>query len=567
MAKFTGFLVAAYGCLSASMAMAGAPPECTEAMLVDAVHSKSISFGAAAKEGPWLSKDNNLEMPFEPPTLEYPYNSLNVYGFNLTFVVDPAGKIECASIKPAYRSTGPVVNAMRQRFLEDMSTWQIKPFLVDGKPVQVTASLPIDEEELPQTHVAKPDGEPAQVTITQDNWPWIATFYAYHVELHGDGTAMYTPRDPADPLGPQSYRVDPKAVQALVAKAEQVDFWSLRDQYRSPNITDKNWLVLERLNLTLGGNTKSLTDMNGGQAGMPKKVKTLQHDVMKAANIDFWQRPGIATLEQLKANGFDFSSARGGYLLLRMMQNSGVKDEAVLALIDLGAPLDAEDDYNDETLIEAALRNGRADIGNRLISGGALLTDSKPDQVKINWAFYAALEACKTDVIDLILLYKPEMTYADYDHGKEIKVSVMRKLGGDDVGDDCIPVAERLLALGADVNAHTADGSTLLHEFSLDEAFARFLLDHGANVNMLTTDGRTPLGTTYSEDMALMFLQNKADPRMGLTGKQLRFNISKNHWMRVKLWLQAHGYVDVLVSKPEDEAPKADEKGVTRVVN
>jgi hypothetical protein len=566
MMKLTVFLIGAFWCLSGPMVMAAPPPECTNAILVDAVHINSISFGSGSRAA-WLPKHNSLEMPFEPPVLSYPFGSLNVYGFELTFVVDTAGKIECTSLKPAYKSEGPAINPVRQRFLEAVSAWQFKPFVVDGKPVRVTASLSIDEEEQPQTHAAKPEGDPAQVTITQDNWPWIASFRAYHVELHGDGTAIYTPRDPADPLGPQSYHVDPKAVQALVAKAEKADFWSLRDQYQSPNAGGKDWLVLQRLNVTIGGKTKSLTDMNGDQAGMSKRAEMLQNDVMSAANIDFWQTPGIATLEQLKANGFDFRSARGGYLLLMMMQNRNVKDEAVVALMDLGAPLDAEDNYNNETLIEAALRNARTGIGTRLIAAGALMTEGKPDQVKINWAFYAALEACKTNVFDLILPLKPDLTYTDYAHGDEVTVSVIRKLGGGDLRDACIPIAERLLAMGADINAHTANGSTLLHEFSLDQAFASFLLSHGANVNAITSDGQTALGNTYDEDMALMFLENKADPRLGQTGKHLRFNISKNHWVRLKLWLQTHDYADVLVVRPDDETPELDGKGVATLVN
>ena len=525
------------------------------------VPSAGIEFSGANDaddKAPGLfGKQKLLKALFPWPTIRYPMGSLDIYGFDLTFVVGENGRIVCASVKPAYRATGPALNDARKKFLEEASSWRFEPYVIDGKATPVIETVQVREEELPQAHVAMPAGDPRMVTITQDMRPWLANYTPYHVELHGDGTAIYKSAMADDPLGPQTYRVDAKAVTGLVKLAEAADFWSLRDHYRrSPN-ADKDDVSFERVNITLGGVTKSLTDYFGDDAGLSAEANHLQTAVMLAANIEFWQTPTLATLEQLKVNGFDFHSKAAGRLLLQMTQKSEVKDDAIQALIMLGAPQDAagvniySQEYQD--LLQAALANGRNAIAAQLIASGALLTDGKVDRDKVNWAFSQAVYSGNLAAVEQILAFKPDMTYPDPDDG-DVKVSIIRRLG-DPIGrdGDRIALARRLLDLGADINAKVSDGTTLLHKVAYDQPFALFLLQHGADVDALDKKDLTPLGATMSEDVALLLLDHHANPRKGKTPAALRFNIKNNHWNKVRAWLESHDYADVLIPQKGDD--------------
>lgn len=549
-------LILAVGFISVTHAVAAesVPPECTKDAMIGVRYPYGISFKDSGETEMWKAFGTPLELPFEPPVLEYPYDSLNVYGFELTFVVGTTGRVECASIKPAYRSTGPAINPVRYNFLKQVATWQVNPYIIDGKPARAATTLPIEEIELPLKHSSKPIGNPAEATITQDYVPYLANFGPYHVELHGDGTAIYTSRALNDPLGPQSYRVDANAVRQLISKAEGADFWSLRDLYRSVNRFGDD-VSYERLNITLGGVTKSLTDMGGRDAGLSAKAANLQNEVMVVANVAFWQTPELATLEQLKANGYDFKSSMAGRFLLQVTGNEGVSEDTVLSLMDLEEPLNS-DSFKNGTLLEAALRVGRTAVARRLISANALQTDGSLSQDKIAWAFQAAVESCDVDAIDLMLSYKPRMTYLDSygDDDAQIQVSVMRDLGRKQLyRKACVAAAQKLIALGLDADATAADGSSLLHEPAIGVELARLLIDHGANVNAVTKDEWTPLAKSIDEDLSLLLLDRGADPRQKLSGRSLRFNIKNNHWDRVESWLRRRGFSDVLIGRPEDE--------------
>ncbi len=564
MRKLLSGIIIAAALAAASPALARLP-ECTEVMLAD-LQSPTVTRGGNGQ----VSDVNDkllqrvsrgrpmLVARFKETAIKYPFGSLNVYGFTLTYVVDENGRTACATIKPVYRFEGTVLNAQRLAFLDEVSRWQFDPYVIDGKAVRVRETFPVREEELPKAHIPPPSGDPAQVTITQYVRPFYANYGPYHVELHGDGTAIYTSGADDDPLGPQTYHVDAKAVVALVAKASAVDFWSLRDQYRSINRL-KYDEAFDRVNITLGGVTKSLTTMNADDAGLSYEAEKLTMDVMDAANVRFWQTPTLATIQQLKLNSYDFQADRAGVLLLRMTQNPDVKDDAVLAVMDLGAPQDASayNGYLDErqNFLQAALATGRLGIAKAAIKVGALLTDGKPDQYKLNWAFQDALLSNRLAVVDFMLTYHPDLTYDDYDSDdKAVHISIIRKLNMRSIyDDDRQKIAERLLSLGADINAKAADGTTLLHEVMLDKAFAVFLLDHGADINALDTSGDPPLARIIDEDLALVMLDRGANPRLGTAAKGLRFNIENNHWTRVKAWLVAHNDADLLVA-PADEA-------------
>ena len=77
--------------------------------------------------------------------------------------------------------------------------------------------------------------------------------------------------------------------------------------------------------------------------------------------------------------------------------------------------------------------------------------------------------------------------------------------------------AKRLLAKGADVNAHSVHGETALHRAALagHEKVVRLLLDHGAQVGAFNAKGETPLhyaSAAGDVKVATMLLEAGADP-------------------------------------------------------
>lgn len=545
----------AAGQMGAIHARADTLPECAEVTLDD-LPEPGISFAVmqriAAKPTVWEQTHPTVEAEFPPPVVKHPYGTLPEHGFEIRLVVSADGVPICALATSTYYGAPVIMDEPRRALMAEVPGWRFKPFLVDGRPSRIAVRMMINEDELPEAHVDRPKGDVAEVTITQDERPWMATFGAYHVELHGDGTAIYTSGDADDLLGPQTYHVDPKAVQGVVAKAETADFWSLRDAYREPG---SDGFSFERINITLGGVTKSLTDDGPSPTGMSAEAAHLQFDVLDAANIEFWQTPTQATLDQLKTNGFDFSSKAAGKLLLRMVQKPSVKDDAIVALMQLGAPQDERgyNGYVDESqdLLEAALSTGRSTLASQLIDKDALLTKGKLDDDKVSWAFSDAVYSGNLKSVELMLAFHPRLTYPDPDGDDNI--SVLLRLGEDFRKSPPIAVAQRLLELGANVNSANSNGVTLLHKVADNIEFANFLLDHGANINIADKKGRTPLAYVFEEDAALLLLSRGANPRNEEAGRSLRFNIKNNHWMQVKAWLADHGYADVLQAQPGDD--------------
>lgn len=550
-----GAILALY--LAAFSPAHAAPPICQPSLTADLPSPRAFTFAGSDDNHVYsFRRQPPLKFLFVPASIQYPFATRDTYGFELTFVVGPDGKVTCASIKPADEAIAPELNDQRRAYLDSLADWGFEPYQRDGKAVAIVETLQISEEELPQTHIAMPAGDPKLVTITQDMRPYMSSYGAYHVELHGDGAAIYTSLQPDDPLGPQTYHVDPAGVQAVLTAAEAADFWSLRDRYRLPPNPTEQLGDFERINITIGGVTKSLTDDFSDDAGLSQKALRLQVQTLAAAHIDFWQSPTLATLDQLKTNGFDFTSPSAGRLLLHMVQNRSVKDDAVLALLQLGAPRDAAErnSYTDEdqSLLEAALGTGRLAITAQLIKDGALLNDGKPNPYAVNAAFAQAIRSGKWAAVEQILPYKPDMTYAD-DDDPDVKISIIRKLDNplSDTGDR-IDMAQHLLDLGADINAKAYDGTTLLHTARFDLPFTQFLLDHGAIIDVLDNQGSTPLATAMEEDVALLLLTRDANPRLSKAAEQLRFNIKYNNWLDAKVWLNAHGYADVLIPQSGD---------------
>ncbi|ESQ82000.1 hypothetical protein AEAC466_18965 [Asticcacaulis sp. AC466] len=553
--KLYRFLVtAALGLATPGAAMAAMPPDCTPTDIATAFRPASASFRNARSPDDIDRAFSELEPSSEFPALEgiitdpeiyYRFDTTTQFGFRAQLIVGVNGRVRCFALAPTYgQTTQPELTAQRRTWANEISRWRFRPLVIDGKPTEAIADLDVREYELPQREIPMPDGDVHQVTIIQD-----MPYFGYRIEVHGDGRAIYSDTSPYYFLGPQAYTVDPKSVARLLHEAQAADFWSLRDVY--PPHAENKGRYISRIEITLGGKTKSLTEYDQKTGtGLPPDGHFLAFGVRHVIDMGSWWVPTLATIDQLKQNGFDFKTEAAGRFLLQIAENKYVKDEVVLAVLALGAPQDAfgisQEDGEPRTLLEAALSAGRIDIAAKLVADGALISDGKIDHAKVDRAFQAAVESGDLVALDLILPFQPDLTFADPNAGN-IPVSVLFKLPTRYPDESApIDVAQRLLDLGADINARDAAGQTLLHRQRDNEAMITFLLDHGADINALDKDGETPLVSVWDEDMTLLLLERGANPRLGNTPKTLHQFLSSGQWPRVATWLRAHGYADIV---------------------
>lgn len=532
--------------LTSSSAFA-TPPAC-ERNATGGLPKPPITFtvGEEKQALSFLIKEAPLRAHFSISPLIYPYNGLKMYGFELSVIVSEDGRVACATIKPPYRAQDPVMTLQRRAFLEEVSNWRFDPYFYEGKPSRVAVAFDIAEEEQPRQYRSAPKGDPDQIVIVQENRPWFSSYSPYRVELYGDGRAVYQSFRKNDPLGRQAYKVESSSVQALLEKAKAADFWSLRDTYKkSPNAITHASSSLS-LSIALGGQKKSVTDYSNNDSGKPRALETLHQEVMQAANLNFWEVPGLDTLEQLKTNGFDFQSARAGQFLIETAANPRVEDAVILSLMDLGAPLGHvlydKDSDKARSLLDISLTAGREPVAHRLIGSGALKTSGKTDRNKVNDAFLGAIESGCLALVEIVLPYNP-------DFSSDAVLYVGRSNAKD---EDKISVLKLLLAKGAEINSRDTKGQTLLHEIALTPDFVAYLIEDGADLNAIADDGRTPLMMTFLEDTAILMLEKGADPRINKTADFLSFNVNRNGWLKVGRWLTEHGYADILLTTPDE---------------
>ncbi|GLQ89975.1 hypothetical protein GCM10007898_35500 [Dyella flagellata] len=151
--------------------------------------------------------------------------------------------------------------------------------------------------------------DPGKLTITLTRSACYGACPAYKVTIQSDGRVQFTtdtePVDAVDAVhrqfaisrgvlfpGTHEDRVAPEAVTALPKQFEDVDFWHLKDEYRS-FVTDNPTQIVT---LVSGTRQKSVIDYVGVEAGMPKTVQRLEDAIDQVAGTDRWVRGSPALI-------------------------------------------------------------------------------------------------------------------------------------------------------------------------------------------------------------------------------------------------------------------------------
>jgi hypothetical protein len=121
---------------------------------------------------------------------------------------------------------------------------------------------------------------PNGITITLDRQGCLGKCPSYKLIIHGDGSILYEGGQYVHATGIRKKRIDPTAVQQMVQKFLDVDFFNLPDSYGVAND-----LPYVTMSLALNGRRKQIT---GTQ--FPDRVRGLQAEIDRVSGSKRWVR-------------------------------------------------------------------------------------------------------------------------------------------------------------------------------------------------------------------------------------------------------------------------------------
>ena len=410
-------------------------------------------------------------------------------------------------------------------------------------------------------NVERPNGDLSFVQIKLESHGRRSGDGPYAMTITGEGTVIYLPShyDYGWILGPQTYHIPPQQVAAMLDLAEKADFWSLSDVYRPapmpedarfPGMNEALNDVYRDVEISTENRVKNLRIYDSGSLnGVPAAADELIYKLAELARRDLWLSFTRETTQQLVKNGFDFRSKRGGELLIRMTVSSTNSDADIEALLALGAPVDyivTNHFLLDTALLDAAIKSDRMVFVDKLIAGGALLTNGQTDTVKSARALAHAAANISPTMVAKLLSDHPPLVFSSKNTadgrsetndipvisvvGQESSLSFWDNESSSNI-DDLTQVTEQLLDAGAGINDRDSAGWSLLdnivHQGNIP--FASWLIAHHAEVTETTF---TPM---LSDEMTI-FLLNTQPKLEKAVWEQIKANAAPN----IQAWLKAH---------------------------
>lgn len=501
-------------------------------------------------------KEIEAHKRFDVPVVTRPFGvKRDDWELNLLVKIDEQGVPICYHVDQNQFDRKPTIDEARKAVLAKLHEWRFTPFAVDGKAAAAIVRVTVREQMAPERHVALPEAPISQVAITLERTGCYGMCPTYSVTAYGDGRAIYEGRGYVDVMGRHEYRIDPAKIAALIDSARRNDIWSMAGKYSYPATDNPTYFV----RLKIGDQSKEIVDYIGEKVGMPAAITDFENEIDRSLESDGWINLDMSTVDRLAASGFRFDSKEGAELLGRSLANSDAHDDAaILKLISLGALPSVSARVHgyfggaDRSLLEIALNNRRQKVVESLVGAGALRTDGRIDQHKLDAAFRAAIEAGALLGVETVwdagegahpaLAYDEE---SEENGGKAQRTSVLLLLKHryDQTSWEGQAIAEWLVAKGCDLKARAADGDTLLHRATEagDLRFVRYLLAKNLDPSVQGTYGLPALGGANDEEIALALLHAGSEWRMDDEGRGFLRYARGNHWVRVLAWIDAHG--------------------------
>lgn len=522
----------------------------------------------------WNDADSHALFQIAPITYSHP--EVKMMGLEIAVVVDTDGRITCMVdsnpggsddvnggdnkvIHKAFNETPE-----RRALLSAMDGWRFKPFLDKGKPVVTETNIFLPEKIDFHFHEDAPVAPASTMTVKLTRTGCYGSCPSYSITLQGSGWAEFEGGWYTDIRGKYVYAVDPARVAALMDKLKTNDIWSMAGNWVGNGFDAPRY----DMDVTIGGVTRHFADFFGKDFGMPKALTDFMDAVDEVGRSDDFIHLSSFSVQRLEREGFDFKSQKGADLFYKAINGDKVRDDAgLLRLIELGVPVmtgrpsKEEGRRSSDSPIDAALRHRHDGLIDPLLSRGALETGGKPNQVRIDSAFQAAIAGGRLAAVQRIwsqagtrphpsLFFKPQSF-----EGKKKRSSVTLLLKRDD-GDTAwegLEIAQWLIGQGCDLRASDADGKTLL-DIAVeadDIPMVKYLIAQGVAPNAPTYGGSSALGgVDRDEDMAMLLIAHGADPWALQTDRYDFVGYSRGKgWTRVVAWMEAHKPNTVQVQK------------------
>lgn len=384
--------------------------------------------------------------------------------------VDRDGRITCASLT-SHIGEALRMTPERRRALDGLSSVRFTPFLRGGVAVPAIVELPLREADL-TTHRQMPNVALDRVRIRMERTGCYGFCPSYAVDIRGDGFVRYIGRGFVRVQGTHEFRIPQAAVAGLVARARELDIWSMEPMYRA-GVTDSPTYFVQ---LMLGDASHVIEDYVGEEAGMPPEVTQFEEEIDRASHALELVHLSPFAVDVLERDGFAFASTAGATLLADATIDPDVRDDAaLLRLLALGAPMTGAQQRksllaldSDEPLIEQALLYQRSALVEALLDRGALETDHRIDLAKRDAALLAAIRGGKLALVQRIWnlgAKAPAMTFVDKSGDSPQRVSLALALHQTRWRKrpwEGLAIARWLDAQGVDLRGRLGNGDTLL---------------------------------------------------------------------------------------------------------
>lgn len=483
------------------------------------------------------------------------------YQVNVQLIVNADGTVRCADL-PEDDADNPksfTVHYPESDIRAAIAQWRYEPYRDGGKPVPFSVSEVVTATHAPVKPTAMPAAAPATTSLSLVRSDCDGPCAAYSLTIHGDGRVEFDGSG-TDVPGTLAYTVPAANVDALVADLRQQGLWSVQDAYITASTDASSTL----LTLDIAGQRKVVRDYGGEDAGMPDTVTAAETAIDTLAGVDRWVHLSNDSLADLDALHFDYAGQAGAALLVNVIEDTESDDSTVSGLLDrhvaltgkISANPDAASSPDIKLPLDAAFESGKTGLVSPLIGAGALLKDGKPDQMRIDSAFRAAVSSADLDDAKKIGAFHPAVTYpvtvtddsTDPSTDKTHAVSLLFLVQPNN--DQAMETVRYLVSLGADVKAKDDDDATVLEKLCDNVEISKYLIGLGVDVNAKDSSGDTALLEVGNEDAALVLLDAGADATVQNDfGDTIFSQADFYEWPKVTAWLKAHK-----VKKP-DPAP------------
>ena len=410
---------------------------------------------------------------------------------------------------------------------------QFRPFEDAGHPARARFALeiplrPLEEKSgkhtpFPEIH----DWNSPKIELSRTGC--FGTCPSYAIEVHGDGTVLYTGSAFVAVTGQHRASISRDAVAQMVEAFRAADYFSLEDKYRW-GATDLPTYVTS---ITIDGKTKKVVDYAGQRVGMPESVSKLEIAIDRLSGVERWTKGNAETVAALTEENFDFNSPLASEILANVSQMGDAT--AVRELVAAGVMISEKPNTGQFRAPGTALENAalRGDVemlrtlldgikspeaktdalasaaGKGKIDAMRLLIQSGASPIVPDVIIGAAASGVPAALVE-VLKYKPNVNARDQND----ETALIACLGGyhyQDADVNLEEVVRLLLDAGADPNLSDAKGMTPLILNARVLKIAQMLIAHGADVNAQAKDGFTALLNAETVELTQLLLEHGAN--------------------------------------------------------